>query len=88
MGGVRYQGVGKFLQGSGEGDYIVWVGNVGPFGVNGKEDRGEEGVREAAGTQLARTYIERRQATVDQWVALRPLFEVFTMETGYIGGCG
>ena len=30
------QGVGKFLQGGGAGDYIVWVGNVGPFGVNGK----------------------------------------------------
>ena len=33
--------VGKFLQGGGEGDYIVWVGNVGPFGVIGKYDRGE-----------------------------------------------
>ena len=33
--------VGKFLQGGGEGDYIVWVGNVGPFGVIGKYDRGD-----------------------------------------------
>ena len=23
------------------GYYIVWVGNVGPFDVNGKEDRGD-----------------------------------------------
>ena len=37
----RSQGVGKFLQGGGEGDSIVWVGNVGPFRVNGKEDRGD-----------------------------------------------
>ena len=40
-GGGRSQGVGKFLQGGGAGDYIVWVGNVDPFGVNGKEDRGD-----------------------------------------------
>ena len=40
-GGSRYQGVGKFLQVSGAGDSIVWVGNVGPFRVNGKEDRGD-----------------------------------------------
>ena len=39
--GGRSQGVGKFLQGSGAGDSIVWVGNVGPFGVNGKEYRGD-----------------------------------------------
>ena len=40
-GGGRYQGVGKFLQGGGAGDSIVWVGNVGTFDVNGKEDRGD-----------------------------------------------
>ena len=39
-GGERCQGVSKFLQGGGAADSIVWVGNVGPFGVNGKEDRG------------------------------------------------
>ena len=38
-GGGISQGVGKFLQGGGAGDSIVWVGNVGPFGVNDKEDR-------------------------------------------------
>ena len=37
----RSQGVGKFLKGSGTGNSIVWVGNVGPFSVNGKEDRGD-----------------------------------------------
>ena len=35
------QGVRKFLQGGGAGNIIVWVGNVGPLGVNGKEDRGK-----------------------------------------------
>ena len=41
MGEVRSQGVGNFLQGGGAGDSIVWVGNVVPFGVNGKEDRAD-----------------------------------------------
>ena len=40
-GGGRYQYVGKFLEGGGAGDSIVWVGNVGPFGVNSKENRGD-----------------------------------------------
>ena len=39
-GGGRSQGVGKFLQGGGAGNSIVWVGNMGPFSANGKEDRG------------------------------------------------
>ena len=38
-GGGGSQGVGKLIQGRGAGDYFVWVGKVGPFGVNGKEDR-------------------------------------------------
>ena len=38
--GGRSKGVGKFLQGGGTCDSIVWVGNVGPFDVNGKKDRG------------------------------------------------
>ena len=47
---------------------------------------GAEGIQEAAGTQSARIYIERRQATVAQWVALRPLFEVCKRYTRYEGG--
>ena len=35
-GGDRYQVVGKFLQGDGEGNYIVWFRKVGPSVVNGK----------------------------------------------------
>ena len=39
--GGRTQGVGNFLQGGGTGDSIVWVRDVGPFGVNGEEGRGD-----------------------------------------------
>ena len=35
-----------------------------------------EGIQEAAGTQSVSIYIERRQVTVEQWVDIRPLFEV------------
>ena len=47
---------------------------------------GAEGIREEAGTQLDRIYIEQQQATVAQWVALHPLFEVCARETWYEGG--
>ena len=40
-GGGISQGIGKFLQGSGAGDSILWVINVVPLGFNGKEDRGD-----------------------------------------------
>ena len=37
--------------------------------------------------QKIRTYIDRRQSMVAQWVALRTIFEVSTQEeTGYAGG--
>ena len=45
-----------------------------------------EVVWEAAGMQSDMTYIGRRQATMAQWVALRPLFKVCTREKGYKGG--
>ena len=38
--GCGSQGVGKFLQGGGAVDSILWFRKLGPFGVNGKEDRG------------------------------------------------
>ena len=50
------------------------------------ETPGAEEVREVAQTQSAMTYIGRRQATVAQWVALRPLFGVFAREKGYEEG--
>ena len=40
-GGERTQGVGKVLQGSDTGNSIVLVGDVGPFGVNGKKGIGD-----------------------------------------------
>ena len=40
-GGGITQGVGKFIQGGGAGDSIVWVGDVGHFGVNEKEGKGD-----------------------------------------------
>ena len=40
-GGGRNQGVGKFLQGGGAVNSIVWVGDVGTFGGNGEEVRGD-----------------------------------------------
>ena len=43
-------------------------------------------MREAAGTQLAMTHIGRRQGTVAQWVALRPIFEVCAGEKVKEGG--
>ena len=42
------------------------------------ETLGTEVVRESAGTQLARIYIEMRQANLAQWVVLRSIFEVCT----------
>ena len=43
---------------------------------------------EKAGTQSLGTYIDRRQATVAEWVALRTILEVCDIETGYEGGGG
>ena len=37
----RTQYVRNFLQGSDAGDSSVWVKDVGPLGVNGKEGRGD-----------------------------------------------
>ena len=37
----------------------------------------EEYIWEASGMQLAAIYIGRRQETVNQWVALSPIFEVY-----------
>ena len=43
-------------------------------------------VREAVGTQSEMIYIGRQQATVAQWVALQPIFELCVGEKGYEGG--
>ena len=38
-----------------------------------------------AGTHPLCTYIDRRQATVAEWVEARPILEVYDIETGYEG---
>ena len=43
-------------------------------------------VMQEAGTKPLRGYIDKRQATVVEWVKLRPIFEVCAEETGYEGG--
>ena len=50
------------------------------------ETPGVEGIRESAGTQSASIYIERRQATVAQWVPLCTLFKVCARETRWRRG--
>ena len=40
---------------------------------------------EVAETQPLRTYVDRRQATVADWVALRYIFDVCVIKTGYEG---
>ena len=40
-GGVITQGVGNFLHGGGAGNSVVWFGDMGPFGVNGEDGRGD-----------------------------------------------
>ena len=38
-----------------------------------------------AGTQTLWTYVDRRQAKVVEWVALRSIFDVYAIETVYEG---
>ena len=47
---------------------------------------GADSMLQVAGTQPLRTYIDRRQATVAEWVATRPIFEVCAQEIWYEGG--
>ena len=47
---------------------------------------GAELVLEATGNQSVMADIGRRQGAVDQWVMLRPIFEVCTRNTGNKGG--
>ena len=44
-----------------------------------------EMVLDKAGTQPLGNYIERRQATMAEWVPLRPILEVFDIEICYEG---
>ena len=42
-------------------------------------------VLQGVGTHTLRKYVDRRQATVVEWVANRPIFGVCARETGYEG---
>ena len=47
----------------------------------------EEAVLQGAGTHTLRTSVDIRQATVEEWVATRPIFDVCEKYTGYkVGG--
>ena len=47
---------------------------------------GPNKVLQAAGTKPLREYIDKRQVKVLEWLALRPIFEVYAKETGWAGG--
>ena len=95
IGGDFFRGkdVG-LVRGHGEEDIRVphgfFVAGDGEIGKEVNEwdletGRGQSSV-EGGGKQDIRTYIDRRQVTVAQWVALRPIFEVCVQEeTGYAG---
>ena len=55
------------------------------LGVNTWKKELMERVLQETWTKPFRGYIKRRQATVAEWVALRPIFEVFVKETGFEG---
>ena len=46
-------------------------------------NKGSDRVLQAAGTKPLWEYMNKSQATVAEWVALRPIFEVCAKETGY-----
>ena len=45
-----------------------------------------EAVLQGAGTQTIRTYVDRRQVTVAEWMSIRPIFDLCVRDTGYEGG--
>ena len=45
-----------------------------------------EAVLQGEGKHSLRTYVDRQQVTVGEWVAIRPIFDVCVRETGYEGG--
>ena len=51
------------------------------LGYEAWKNEGVDRVIQLAGTKPIREYINKSQATVAEWVALRPIFEVFAKET-------
>ena len=60
--------------------------SVRKLGVDTWQKEGSKRVLKATGTKPLQEYIERRQATVAEWAALRPVFKVCAKETGFEGG--
>ena len=82
--------VGGYVQESG-GVHVGFLRNItGQRAVRQKEGTwrqvAEDRVLEKAGTQSLGAYIDRRQATVAEWVILYPMLEVCNRQTGYKGG--
>ena len=50
--------------------------------------KGPDRLLQAAGNKQVQEYIDKRQATLAEWVSLWPIFEVYAKETGYGGGGG
>ena len=50
--------------------------------------KGVESIIKVEGTQAVRTYINRRQVTMAQWVALQPIFKVYAQQETYYEGGG
>ena len=42
-----------------------------------------EAVLQVVGTQTLSTYVDMQQATVVEWVVIRPIFDICVRETGY-----
>ena len=87
---LRREGVDPFffrkvLPGSGAGGFTLWgIYLRRKWYGTWKRAAVEIFIREA-GTQTLGTYIDRLQATVAEWVALRSIYEVCEWETDYEG---
>ena len=68
--GNTTQGIENFLQGGGAGDYIVWVGYLGPFGKNGEEGR-RDTHRVPLSYHVEESEGNRRQDIGDAWGGMR-----------------
>ena len=65
--------------------FLMWITRHGSVQQKDRTWRkvSEETVLEKSGTQPLGTYIDRRQATVAEWLALRPILEVCEKEKAY-----
>ena len=76
-----------------EGVYVGFLRHVVEMlacnlGVGMWQKEGAERVLQETGRKKLREYIETIQARVAEWVALRPIFEVFAKNTGFKGRGG